>query len=105
MRRWSVQGGLLKLVQDHEALLVVCVVRHSHGNSGWREPPEIRVADEGGEPFSLKGDTEALCERNARRAEEFLHIRAKRLVTWGRTALGKNREAANHSVRRVPRGR
>ncbi len=69
----SVQSGPLKLVEDNAALVVVGVVGHGHGNCGRWEPSEIRVAYEGGDPFSLKGNTEALCERNTRRAEDFLH--------------------------------
>src|SRR5438552_17179827 len=69
----SVECGLLKLVEDNEALVVVGVVRHGHGNCGRWEAPEIRVAYEGRDPFSLKGNTEALCERNTRRAKDFLH--------------------------------
>jgi len=71
----SVQSGPLKLVEDNEALVVVGVVGHGHGNCGRWEASEIRVAYEGGDPFSLKGNTEALCERNTRRAEDFLHSR------------------------------
>src|SRR5256885_4581250 len=71
----SVQSGPLKLVEDNEALVVVGVVGHGHGNCGRGEASEIRVAYEGGDPFSLKGNTEALCERNTRRAEDFLHSR------------------------------
>ncbi len=69
----SVESGPLKLVEDNEALVVVGVVGHGHGNCGRWEAPEIRVAYEGRDPFSLKGNTEALCERNTRRAEDFLH--------------------------------
>src|SRR3989442_13742707 len=69
----SVECGLLKLVEDNEALVVVGVVGHGHGNCGRWEAPEIRVAYEGRDPFSLRGNTEALCERNPRRAEDFLH--------------------------------
>src|SRR6266581_402373 len=69
----SVECGLLKLVEDNEALVVVGVVRHGHGNCGRWEAPEICVAYEGRDPFSLKGNTEALCERNTRRAKDFLH--------------------------------
>src|SRR2546421_847506 len=69
----SVECGLLKLVEDNEALVVVGVVRHGHGNCGRWEAPEIRVAYEGRDPFSLKGNSEALCERNTRRAKDFLH--------------------------------
>src|SRR6266550_3575698 len=69
----SVQSGPLKLVEDNEALVVVGVVGHGHGNCGRWEASEIRVAYEGGDPFSLKGNTEALCERNTRRAEDCLH--------------------------------
>jgi len=75
MGRWSVECGPLKLVEDKEALIVVGVVRHGHGDCGRWEAPEICVAYEGGDPFSLKGNTEALCERNTRRAEDFLHSR------------------------------
>src|SRR2546430_15359959 len=69
----SVECGLLKLVEDNEALVVVGVVRHGHGNCGRGEAPEIRVAYEGRDPFSLKGNSEALCERNTPRAKGFLH--------------------------------
>src|SRR5947199_3234715 len=69
----SVECGLLKLLEDNEALVVVGVVRHGHGNCGRWEAPEIRVAYEGRDPFSLKGNTEALCERNTRRAKDFFH--------------------------------
>ena len=71
----SVQSGPLKLVEDNEALVVVGVVGHGHGNCGRGGASGIRVAYEGGDPFSLKGNTEALCERNTRRAEDFLHSR------------------------------
>src|SRR2546427_1651620 len=69
----SVQSGPVKLVEDNEALAVVGVVGHGHGNCGKWEASEIRVAYEGGDPFSLKGNTEALCERNTRRARSEEH--------------------------------
>jgi len=71
----TVEFGPLKVVEDNEALVVVGVVHHGHGNCGGWEAPEIRIGHEGGDPFNLKGKTEALSQRNTRRAKDFLHSR------------------------------
>jgi len=38
---WSVECGPLKLVEDKEALIVVGVVRHGHGDCGSGRPPRF----------------------------------------------------------------